>query len=75
VARQSGVVTVTASAGDTSIQTTFTTLGSGQTGGLARLGLYNRGDAVVNVETSVRFTDFKIDGSTQIESDTFDCNN
>ena len=42
---------------------------------MARLGLYNRGDAAVNVETSIRFTDFAINGSTQIQSDTFDCNN
>jgi len=75
IARQSGVVTITASAGDTSIETTFTTPPSGGAQGLARLGLYNRGDAAVNVETSIRFTDFAINGSTQIQSDTFDCNN
>jgi len=75
IARQSGVVTVTASAGDASIETTFTTPGSGQTNSLARLGLYNRSDAAVNVETSIRFTDFTFNGSAQIASDTFDCNN
>jgi len=75
VVRHSGVVTVTASAGDSSVEiaSAMPDLG-GPSGGLAEIGLYNRGDTVIDGESWIRFTDFTINGSTQIESDTFDCN-
>lgn len=73
VVRHGGVVSVAASDGATSVEAAAPIQVAARPQILAKIGIYNRGDAVIDSPTSIRFTDFQMNGSTAIQSDTFDC--
>jgi hypothetical protein len=72
VARHAGMMTATATAGTSTVEL----VGAFPAGNLtmaAKLGIYNRSETDNPGETSIRFTDFAITGSTDLLSDAFDC--
>ena len=70
--RRAANVGVTVSAGSKSIEQSVV-VASGPIDALLALGIYNWSDTAIEAETSIRFTDFTITGTHEIESDTFDC--
>jgi hypothetical protein len=70
IGRHAGVVTVTASAGEVTIERTAP-IGGSQ--GVVTISLINEGDSRATGQTSIRFTDFQARGSPDIVSDQFSC--
>jgi hypothetical protein len=73
IARHAGVVTVTATAGDSSVEVASPMAPPGAIQTAPSLEIVNRGDATVEGETSIRFTDFQFTSSAVTVSDSFDC--
>jgi hypothetical protein len=71
IGRHGGVVTVSASAGEVTVERTATIATGDQ--GVVTISLVNAGDARVTGQTSVRFTDFQASGSADIIPDSFSC--
>jgi hypothetical protein len=71
IGRHGGVVTVSASAGEATVERAATIATGVQ--GVVKISLINEGDTRVTGQTSIRFTDFQASGSADIIPDSFSC--